>query len=204
MKLLSSILEKKYIQTHKDAWSSGQVSSKIWLCEELEKHLESSQEATIWIYGGWYGILSFLLLSRGKLSIKFIRSFDLDHRCESIANIINENWIWDGKLKFHSWTADCEKINLNNYQKYSPNKPDIIISTVCEHLKDNKWWDNIPKGQTVVLQSTDMKAKDHINCVHSQSEFAQKYPMQSVFYLGQKDFKYERFSFSRFMLIGTK
>ena len=71
----------------KDAFSSGQIGSKIWLCEELEK-LNWSSELT-YIYGGWHGITAFLLLSRGKFQVKKIRSLDLDPTCEAIAEMIN-------------------------------------------------------------------------------------------------------------------
>jgi hypothetical protein len=77
---------------NKDAFSSGQIGSKIWLCEKLEK-LNWSSDLT-YIYGGWYGITAFLLLSRGKFNVSKIRSLDIDPSCEPIADMINENWVW--------------------------------------------------------------------------------------------------------------
>ena len=91
-----------------DAWSSGQIGSKIWLCEELEHLLMPDQPLTIWILGGWYGILSFLLLSRGTLPIEQIRSFDIDETCEAIADNINKLWLIDN-WKFKAIT---ENINI--------------------------------------------------------------------------------------------
>ena len=57
---------------NKDCFSSGQITSKLWLCKKLEDlNWESDNTA---IYGGWQGMLAFLLLSRGKFKVKKIRS----------------------------------------------------------------------------------------------------------------------------------
>ena len=72
---------------NKDIFSSGQVGSKIWLCEELEK-LGWTSNLT-YIYGGWCGVLGFLLLSRGNFQVNQIQSFDIDPTCEPIADMIN-------------------------------------------------------------------------------------------------------------------
>ena len=45
-----------------DAFSHGQIQSKIWLCEELEPH--TPIHANIRILGSWYNILAFMLLTR--------------------------------------------------------------------------------------------------------------------------------------------
>ena len=50
-----------HIYINSEAFSSGQISSKLWLCEQLE-NIPFDKPQIIWIYGGWYGILSFLLL----------------------------------------------------------------------------------------------------------------------------------------------
>ena len=134
----------------KDAFSSGQIGSKIWLCKELEK-LNWSSELT-YIYGGWHGITAFLLLSRGKFQVKKIRSLDLDPTCEAIADMINENWVWQ-EWKFKAFTQDC-----NNYEgQYG----DLIINTSTEHFETMDWFDKIKPGTRVVLQGNNMPHDDH-------------------------------------------
>jgi hypothetical protein len=86
-----------------DAFSSGQIGSKLWLCEESEKCFETID--TIWIYGGWYGLTAFLLKSRNKINIGKIRSFDIDPSCESTADLINENWVYSD-WQFKATTKD--------------------------------------------------------------------------------------------------
>ena len=58
---------------NKDAFSNGQVDSKLWLCRELE-NLQWTSKLTH-IYGGWYGITAFLLLSREKFKVDRITKY---------------------------------------------------------------------------------------------------------------------------------
>jgi hypothetical protein len=177
----------------KDAFSSGQIGSKIWLCEELEK-LNWTSNLT-YIYGGWHGLTGFLLLSRGKFQVDKIRSLDIDPSCEAIADMINENWVYQD-WQFKSHTADCSilKPTLGN--------PDLIINTSTEHFDTLEWWNNIPKGTYVALQGNNMPHDDHV--IHSTSldDFCNLYPLDSVLYKGELEFSYPDWSFTRFMLIG--
>jgi hypothetical protein len=176
-----------------DAFSSGQVGSKIWLCEELERTKWTSN--LTYIYGGWYGVTAFLLLSRGKFKVDKIRSLDLDPQCESVADMLNENWIWQD-WKFKAFTQDC-----NNYEgQYG----DLIINTSTEHFDSMEWFNRIPKGTRVLLQGNNMPHEDHH--VHSTDlkAFVNSYPITTLNYAGQKDFEYPTWKFSRFMIIGVK
>jgi len=180
------------ILANKDAFSSGQIGSKIWLCEELEK-LEWTSNLT-YVYAGWYGITAFLLLSRGKFKVDRIRSLDIDPKCESVADAINENWVWQN-WKFKAFTQDCDK--------FVKGGPDLIINTSTEHFDSMEWFSNIPSGTRVVLQGNNMPHDDHV--VHSETleDFINTYPLKSIDYKGEKEFKYPDWSFTRYMLIGT-
>lgn len=183
-------------EINKDAFSSGQVTSKIWLCEEAEKLFSNID--CIWIYGGWYGITAFLLHSRGNIKIKSIRSFDIDPECEAIADIINENWVWRN-WQFKAHTQDCNLLNPN-----IDNGPDIIINTSTEHFECMDWWDNIPKGKAVILQGNNMQHEDHYGNSDSLDAFIKTFPVSKLIYSGQRDFNYGSWGFSRYMLIGVK
>ena len=183
------------LSVDKDAFSSGQVGSKIWLCEELEK-LFSSMD-TAWIYGGWYGITAFLLRSRGQLDIGIIRSYDVDPYCEQVADMINESWVYqDWKFKAH--TADCNKLDI----KSAP--PDLLINTSTEHFDSFDWWHRIPKGTVVALQGNNMIHNDHYTHSTCLAEFVAQFTVTEQLYAGEKQFTYPTWKFTRFMLIGVK
>jgi hypothetical protein len=177
---------------NKDSFSNGQIDSKLWLCEELER-LGWSSDLT-YIYAGWYGITSFLLLSRGKFQVNKIRSLDLDPTCQPVADMINENWVFK-EWKFKAFTQDC-----NNFEgQYA----DLVINTSTEHFDSMEWFSRLPKGTRVILQGNNMPHDDHF--VHSATldDFVNIYPLSSIAYQGQKEFVYPEWSFTRYMLIGT-
>lgn len=179
----------------KDAFSSGQITSKIWLCEELEKNYKHVDK--IWVYGGWYGITAFLLKSRGIISVNEIKSFDIDPACEIIADLINENWVWQN-WQFKALTQDVNKLQPKD------NNPDIIINTSVEHFDKNDWWDNIPKGTVVCLQTNNMNHHNHSSRFQNINEFVENFPLTEIDYVGEKEFVYPTWQFTRYMLIGSK
>lgn len=179
------------MELDKDVFSSGQIRSKLWLCEQLEL-LDWKSELT-YIYGGWQGILAFLILSRNN-NIKTIRSFDIDHKCEEIADLVNENWVINN-WRFKAFTKDCNTINPT---------ADLIINTATEHFKQDHWFHNIPKGTRIILQSNNMKLDSHHNIVESLEDFKQKFPLTEIVFADKINFKYPTWYFDRYMMIGIK
>jgi len=176
-----------------DAFSSGQIGSKIWLCEELERLYDRIDE--IWIYGGWYGLTAFLLRSRNNINVKKIRSIDVDPNCEVVADMVNEYWKWQD-WQFKSVTMDCNTV--------VPTRVDLIINTSTEHFESLEWFNQIPKGTAVALQGADMPHLDHVFDFQNLTQFEQTYPLNTVAFSGVKNFNYPEWSFNRFMLIGIK
>jgi hypothetical protein len=181
------------MEVDKDAFSSGQITSKIWLCEELERTGWHSN--LTYIYGGWYGITAFLLLSRGKFNVDKIRSLDIDTNCQPIADMINENWVWQD-WKFKAFTQDCNE--------YEGQNSDLIINTSTEHFDNANWWKNLPPGMRVVLQGNNMKHDQHVGVTDTLQDFIDKFPLREINFKGEKEFVYPDWSFKRFMLIGKK
>lgn len=179
---------------NKDAFSSGQIGSKIWLCSELEKLNLKSQMT--YIYGGWYGITAFLLLSRQIFDVTKIRSFDIDPACEKIADMLNENWVFND-WQFKAMTEDCNLID-------PANNADLIINTSSEHFENMQWWDNIPTGTNIIVQGNNMPHDDHHIHTDSLEQFKSKYPVTEEYFSGSLDFVYPTWEFTRYMLIGRK
>jgi len=177
----------------KDAFSSGQIGSKIWLCEELEQTGWTSN--LTYIYGGWQGVLGFLLLSRGKFDVSKIRSLDIDPRCQPIADLINENWVWQD-WEFKAFTQDC-----NNYEGQHG---DLIINTSTEHFISMDWFNRIKPGTRVVLQGNNMPHDDHYVTTNSIEEFKKTYPLTEYVFEGSKEFVYPNWKFTRYMVFGHR
>ena len=177
---------------NKDAFSNGQMDSKLWLCRELE-NLQWTSKLTH-IYGGWYGITALLLLSREKFKVGRIESFDIDPTCEPIADMINENWVIK-EWTFKAHTTDCNTIKSN---------ADLIINTSSEHFETMEWFDNIKPGTRVIIQGNNMPHDDHVIHSNSLNEFIGHYPLSTINYSGQLEFVYPAWKFTRYMIIGVK
>jgi hypothetical protein len=81
---------------------------------------------------------------------------------------------------------------------------DLVINTSTEHFQSRAWWNNIPRGTRVVLQGNTMPHDDHFTHSHSVTDFVSDYDFTSIDFMGSKDFVYPDWSFTRFMVIGTK
>lgn len=186
---------EKTILIESDAFSSGQINSKIWLCEELEKILISNdRNYHIELLAGWVGVLAFLMFSRKNIKIKKFHLLDINKLYIEKALTINETWV--NSNQFFATIAD---INFRSYHS------DVVINTSVEHFYDNRWFDNISSESLIVLQSNDMiNIDDHVNCFLNIDSFKKAYPMSNLLFEGTKTFTYPNFSFNRFMLIGYK
>jgi hypothetical protein len=181
------------LNVDKDAFSSGQIGSKLWLCEQIEDCFESVD--IVWIYGGWYGITAFLLRSRNCIPIKQIRSIDVDPACEPVADMINENWVYQD-WQFKAVTKDCNTLD--------PMGVDLVINSSTEHFTNLSWWHNIPQGTMVALQGADMPHDDHVYKFNNLTEFVNTFPLTTTMYTGAREFEYPTWKFTRFMVIGEK
>lgn len=191
-----------------EALSAGQVESKRWLIEELEKI--DRPLGTVFVLGGWWGLLPAMLFE-SRVSAEKIRSFDIDAGCAPVADTINRRYVMDN-WKFKASTQDMLEMRYDRHAYQTKRadgsevrleeSPDTIINTSCEHLRGFKeWWGLIPKGKMVVLQSNDFRApKEHVNCSASLEEFAASAPMSETLFRGELDLP----DYKRFMLVGIK
>lgn len=186
----------------KDAFSSGQIGSKIWLAECLEDCILDlqfkglyNQPLKIAIIGGWYGLLNFIIQSRNLINIEYVRSIDIDSEACEQADLINNLWVWQ------NWKFKSLCRNANDFEFFDF---DLIINSAIEHIPTKVWWDNIPEGKLVVLQSNDMDHDDHVANHLNIEEFSNDFPLTNTLLLKSKLFQYDDWKFTRFMKIGVK
>lgn len=184
----------------KDAFSSGQVLSKLWLAENLERLINEkliTSSLRILILGGWYGVLNLILRSRNNIKIDKVRSLDIDQTACCIADNINNAWVWqDWQFK-----SICDDANLFQYHQ---SEFDVVINTSVEHIDSAQWFDNIPSGTIVALQSNNMDHEDHCHNHTSLDHFKENFNLSEIWFSGEKVFEYPDWAFTRFMIIGIK
>ncbi|MGI9305120.1 MAG: class I SAM-dependent methyltransferase [Gammaproteobacteria bacterium] len=177
------------------ALNKNQIACKKWLLDQLYRAAGGEYD-TVHTLGGWYGVLSALLLNDARFDIAKAVSYDIDPACEPVAQSLNGTHV--GRGKFEAVTADMLDLDFNA----SDHANDVIVNTSCEHLsRFDQWYARLPGGALLVLQSNDYYAIDeHVNCVPDLEAFQRQAPMQDVLFQGELKLK----KYTRFMLIGRK
>lgn len=194
-----------------DHFSRGQVQSKIWMLDELEKIVENKQMGNVLMYGGWYNTFAYFLFER--FAVDKIYSLDLDPNCWEVADNFNAQQCYKENWRFKASTVDVNQLKWSEGRtvtfpvdrpQLSPTtvtfKPNIVINTSCEHMSD-EWFYNLPDGMPVCLQTNDYFDNDqHSNCVSGVNEARLKYRFSDIVYAGEL----ETYLYKRFTLIGIK
>ena len=188
-----------------DCLSDGQINSKVWLIEELEKLNLNLQK--IFLFGGWYGTLVRFMFN-SKLKFDNIRSFDIDKSCHEIAETLNRPFVTEGWV-FKATTFDIfdikypleyDTLRRDGSLVTLKEAPNTIINTSCEHIYPF-WYDKVPEKTLMILQTNNFhEIEEHIDCVDSLETFQLKYSMKEILFKGEKELQ----KYNRYMLIGYK
>jgi hypothetical protein len=172
-----------------DSWAPDLVKSKTWLADELAKI--RTQYDTIYVLGSWYGNMGVILFQ--ERDIRFNRMYNVD---------VNRASLELGQELVKDLGLDIQAIQANaNYLNY--NKPSLVINTSINNIENAGWFENIPQGTLVVLQSRN-KDPQSINDCNSPAELAAQYPLANVLYMDKLRLTNEHGSYARFMVIGVK
>lgn len=180
-----------------DSFSHGQILSKIWLCEELEKHIEPN--CNINILGGWYNVLGFMLNVRRPNYYSLIRNIDQDHDAIIIADKIMDYYKIESKVE-----NIC--LDANSFIPYSS---EVYINCSVEHFESNDWYEKLYSGTLVCIQSSNMLNPNYPWLIKSPNPdietLIERFPMSSIKFAGTKDIIYSPTNgYSRYMIIGIK
>lgn len=180
-----------------DSLSHGQIHSKIWLCEELEKHLPPLSD--IHILGCWYNVLGFMLKVRGHTCINSITGIDLDSSAITIADKMCNSWLWSEQ----GIKNVCE--DANSYT-CDINEQTVIINCSAEHFASNEWFMKLPKNTLVCIQSTNVTDPNDpwfiTQPTPNFNSFIERYPVTHVLFSGTKRIQYSDWGYDRYMTIG--
>lgn len=190
----------KSIKIDIDAFSSGQIESKIWGAEELEKIClnENINCLRVIIVGGWYSLLHFILKVRNNIQISYCRSIDLDPHVCHVSNQINNTWEMK-EWEFRSYPSDANKF------KFQDEDINCVINTSTEHFESMDWFKNIPLGTLVLLQGNNL-IHDEEQTVINQTldQFSSCFTLQKTLFSGELEIKGKSLPYKRFMIIGYK
>ncbi len=189
--------------------NKNQLRSKSWLLRELRRLYRRPLD-TVYVLGGWHGVLAAMLLADEASEVGRVVSFDLDPGCEEIARTLNHRHVDAGR--FLAVTRDIAELDYRadrvpvagdrDVPGMLTLKPDLVINTSCEHLLDfPAWYARLPQDMLLALQSNDFfSCEEHVNCVPDLAAFRHQAPMSRL--LGASSLPLKRYT--RFMLIGHR
>lgn len=164
-----------------EAFWAGQIDSKVWLVDQLNKI--HHRDGNIYIFGGWIGVLASILFQASTFKIHKIRSIDLDPWCEVVA---------DNLCKPHEmvdWNFKARTSDMASYDYEWGIDPTIVINTSTEHVSQetyNAWYNKIPTGTVVVAQGNNFfSCPEHVRCSSDLEEFKQQNLVVNPLYSGQ-------------------
>ncbi len=166
-------------------WES-QITSKQWILDTLET-LNMSCYGSVYIFGGWFGVLGGMLLDNHK-NIK-VYSVDMDPNAKRIGEKMNPD--------VHFITSDMKDFSFQE-------RPSCVINTSTEHVSQqtfDDWMHQVPKFLPIILQGNNyFSCSEHVRCSESLEHFKKMNPLDINKYEGELDCK----QFTRYMTIGYR
>jgi hypothetical protein len=131
--------------TLQGSFESGLILNKLWLIHELKKIQD--QFSTIYILGSWYGNMS-ILLDKSSIQYDHIVNVDQDASVVRGAHRIARMLHIDDRIE--PMVKDANRLNYRQLDQDG-----LVINCSCHDMENCGWFDHIPNGVLVALQSRD-------------------------------------------------
>lgn len=171
----------------RDAFSKGQLASKVWLLERLAQYGVIASDQVITILGCWVGSLVDFLIT--QYDPDRVYGIDIDPVAVDMAEKFNQHHV-QNHWKFKGVVADVSMLNtsamiIQTGGELIEAQPNIVINTSCEHM-GTEWFQSASAHQLIVMQTNDNpEFEGHINVCASLSEMQTRYPLSTTLYAGE-------------------
>ena len=167
------------------------IKSKVWLLSELAKI--SPEVGTIYVLGSWYGNLGVLLALDPVIRYKQLINVETNPEFLQASKRIHD------RLGMGNTEYMLKDANDLDYKQLGPDG--VVINTSLTDMSGQAWFDRIPAGTLVVLQSRD---HDLGNEAHSTQNIIDRFPLSEVIYDGELKLQDPETAYTRYMVIGIK
>ena len=167
------------------------IKSKVWLLTELARIAPTV--GTIYVLGSWYGNLGVLLALDPVIKYKQLINVETDPEFLQASKRIH-NHLGMGNTEYMLKDA-----NDLDYRQLDTDG--VVINTSLTDMQGQSWFDRIPAGTLVVLQSRD---NDPGNEAHSTQDIIDRFPLSEIIYDGKLELQDPETKYTRYMVIGVK
>jgi hypothetical protein len=167
------------------------IASKVWLLTELARI--APQVGTVYVLGSWYGNLGVLLALDPVIKYKKLINVETDRKFLQASQRIHNHL---GMSNTEYMLADA---NTLDYRQLGSDG--VVVNTSLTDMQGQDWFDNIPAGTLVAMQSRD---HDPGNAAHSTQDITDRYLLSEIIYDGKLELKDPETAYTRYMVIGIK
>ena len=167
------------------------IASKVWLLTELARI--TPRVGTIYVLGSWYGNLGVLLALDPVVKYKKLINIETNKKFLQASERIQDHLGMDNT---EYMLADA---NTLDYRQLG--QDGVVINTSLTDMQGQDWFNNIPSGTLVAMQSRD---HDPGNEAHSTQDIVDRYPLSEIIYDGELELKDPETKYTRYMVIGIK
>ena len=167
------------------------IASKVWLLDELA-HIAPRVDS-IYVLGSWYGNLGVLLALDPVIQYKRLINVETDRKFLQTSERIHNHLGIDNT---EYMLADANELDYRQL-----GQDGVVINTSLTDMQGQDWFDRIPKGTLVVMQSRD---HDPGNEAYSTQDIIDRYPLSEIIYDGELKLQDPETEYTRYMVIGIK
>jgi hypothetical protein len=167
------------------------IASKVWLLKELARI--APQVGTIYVLGSWYGNLGVLLALDPVIRYKKLINVEADKKFLQASRRIQDHIGLDN--------TEYMLADANNLDYRQLGNDGVVINTSLTDMEGQEWFNRIPGGALVVMQSRD---HDPGNEAHSTQDIIDRFPLSEIIYDGQLQLADPETEYTRYMVIGIK
>ena len=167
------------------------IKSKVWLLTELARIAPTV--GTVYVLGSWYGNLGVLLALDPVIRYKQLINVETDPEFLQASERIQD----------HVGMSNTEYMlkDANDLDYRQLGSDGVVINTSLTDMPGQAWFDNIPAGTLVVMQSRD---HDPGNEAHSTQDIIDQYPLSEIIYDGELQLQDPETKYTRYMVIGIR
>ena len=173
------------------SFTTDLIKSKVWLLNELARI--APRVGTIYVLGSWYGNLGVLLALDPVIQYKKLINVETDRKFLQASERIHN------KLGLDNTEYMLKDANDLDYRQLGSDG--VVINTSLTDMQGQAWFDNIPAGTLVVMQSRD---HDPGNAAHSTQDIIDRFPLREIIYDGKLQLQDPETKYTRYMVIGVK
>jgi len=189
--ILTHLVNESSGYSLKGSFTHDLIKSKVWLLDELAKI--APQVGTIYVLGSWYGNLGVLLALDPVIEYKRLINVETDPEFLQVSERIHDH------LGMGNTEYMLKDANDLNYRQLGTDG--VVVNTSLTDMQGQAWFDRIPKGTLVVLQSRD---HDPGNAAHSTQDIVDRFPLREIIYDGELKLQDPETEYTRYMVIGIR